>query len=687
MSTETPKQAAKRLAAAALSDGFKAEALHEYTDANGKPVFWRIRCKHPDGRKWIRPMRAQGDSYATGEPATPEAGKPLYRLPELLADTARAVWIVEGEWAADALRARGVLVTTSGAADSAAAADWQPLAGRPVVIWPDFDKAGAKYADAVAERLLALGCEVRMVQVARLGLEAKGDAVDWLALHSEGDLEALPMVQVAPKPEPARAAPEPLPSSLPPVPAFDETLLPDCVRAWCLDIAERASVPLDFAAVPAMVMLGAALGRGIAVSMKEHGGWYEHAILWGCVVGRPSSGKSPALAPARRLLDRLAKEERQAYEREFQSHLARAMVADARKSNAKDAVKAAIKKGDVAKAEALAGDLGELEAPPPEPRLTTNDATVPKVGELLNANPRGLLLYRDELAGWLASLDKEGSEGDRAFWLECWNGSGGFTVDRIGRGTIRVEACAVSILGGMQPGKLAAYVRGAVNGGFNDDGLMQRFQLAVYPDQPRNWRFTDCPSRPESEAAAWAAMQRLRNLNPDDVGAWRAPDCEVPYLPIDAEGRALLVEWMEALMTRLRADTEPEWMESHLSKYRSLAGRLALLLHLADGNSGPIPADTLARALDWCSYLESHARRIYAPAMDGGVTAAHALLSKRGELPEPFTLRDVYRKGWAGLGKAEAAEAAEVLAEYGHLLGELVETGGRPSVEYRWGAA
>lgn len=57
LKTETAKEAARRLSVSAMRDGFKAQALHEYRDAAGLPVYWRIRCKHPGtGEKWIRPM-------------------------------------------------------------------------------------------------------------------------------------------------------------------------------------------------------------------------------------------------------------------------------------------------------------------------------------------------------------------------------------------------------------------------------------------------------------------------------------------------------------------------------------------------------------------------------------------------------------------------------------------------------
>ena len=51
------------------------------------------------------------------------------------------------------------------------------------------------------------------------------------------------------------------------------------------------------------------------------------------------------------------------------------------------------------------------------------------------------------------TLDRAGREGERAFCLQAWNGDTGHTIDRIGRGTIHVEACCMSMLGGIQPGR------------------------------------------------------------------------------------------------------------------------------------------------------------------------------------------------------------------------------------------
>ncbi len=681
---ETPKDAARRLAAGAMRDGFKPTALHEYHNADGTPAYWRIRCKHPKGDKWIRPMRWNGHGYEIGEPQFPN-GKPLYRLPELLAaDHAEPVFIVEGEACADALAKLGLTATTSGGATSVDGADWSSLRGRKVTIWPDNDTPGAEYAaDVIAK---CDKCDVRLIAPDIVqGLPDGGDVVDWLAAHPASTADDIRALATVEPPIPQRIEPTPLPDPLPRVPAFDAALLPDAVRTWCEDAAEGLQVPLDFLAVPAMVALAGAIGRSIGLAMKRNDRWLERPLLWGCVIGRPSSGKSPALNPARRMLERLARVERDAYESALRDYEARALVAEAGKSNAKDAIKAALKRNDSTAARSAADSALFAEEPPSEPRIVTNDATVEKLGELLNQNPRGLVQFRDELAGWLASLDREGREGDRAFWLECWNGHGAFTVDRIGRGTVHIDACAMSLLGGMQPGKLAEYVRGVVRGGFADDGLIQRLQLAVYPDLPASWRYTDRAPDPHAEAHAWETFKRLRQLDPVAVGAESAPWADVPFIRFDDEAQALLIEWIEPHMQRLREGSEPPWIESHLAKYQSLVGRLALVLHLADGHNGAVSADTLAKALDWCAYLEGHARRIYAPATDGGLSGAHLILKRRAELGERFTARDLYRRGWSGLADPDAAQAAvDVLLEYGHLISIEVETGGRPTIAYGW---
>jgi hypothetical protein len=475
-----------------------------------------------------------------------------------------------------------------------------------------------------------------------------------------------------------------LPDPLPAVPELDPALIPAALRPWVADIADGMQVAVEFVAVPVIVACAGVIGRQVGIALKQNERWIERCILWGAVIGRPSSGKSPALRPAQRMLTRLESERRDAWQKEVRSAEVNSDLLREERALARKTAQASLKAGDRKAARDALDALEDSDEAPPEPRIVVNDCTIEKLGEILNGNPRGLVQFRDELAGWLASLDRDGREGDRGFWLEGWNGVGPYTCDRIGRGTVRIEAPAVSILGGVQPGKLAEYVRGAVKGGLGDDGLLQRFQMAVYPDVPPSWRYVDRAPEPSAELSAWNVFSRLDRLDPQLIGAEQHPAVDVPYLRLSPDAQALFVEFQTALMLRLREGREPPHMESHLAKYPALAGRLALTLHLIDHNRGPVEIEALAAALDWCEYLEPHARRIYAPATDNGISAAHLLAKRRGDLPAQFTARDIYRKGWSGLDRDSVEGALEVLVEYGHLAEFDLDTGGRPTSTYVW---
>ena len=206
---ETPQEAAGRLSASMVAKGYTPPALHPYCDAAGRALFYRMRLKHPNGDKWIRPMHHDGCTFVLGEPPAPKAGKPLYRLPELLANDG-PVYVVEGEACADSLAACGVIATTSGSADSADAADWSHLRGRDVVIWRDNDEAGERYARAVTAKLQGVAASVEWIDLDPLALPNHGDCVDWLALNTHataGDVLALARASLPEPPPPSDTAP------------------------------------------------------------------------------------------------------------------------------------------------------------------------------------------------------------------------------------------------------------------------------------------------------------------------------------------------------------------------------------------------------------------------------------------------------------------------------------------------
>jgi putative DNA primase/helicase len=482
--------------------------------------------------------------------------------------------------------------------------------------------------------------------------------------------------------------PTPLPNALPSVDPFDAELLPQALRSWVMDIAYRMQCPPDFPAVAALVALSSLIGARAVIQPKAKDDWQVVPNLWGAVVGRPGVKKSPALSEALKPLHRLQQREFELWQAAHEAWQLDCKVAEMQEEGNQKKAKGIASK-DPAGARAL---LAPVDAPaePLARRYIVNDATVEKLGELMQQTPWGTLSYRDELYGLLTSLDKQGQEGSRAFYLQSYDGNQGYTFDRIGRGTVHIPRVCLAMIGGIQPGRLQEYVRGAVAGGSADDGLLQRFGLLVWPDTVGEFVHVDQWPDTPARQAAWAVFERLAELQP-------ANDTEPAVWRFDEAAQALFVEWLVPFEIEIRGDDLHPAMVSHLSKYRKLIPALALLFALIDtpDSGGVIHERELVRALSWGEFLRPHANRLYAAAVMPETTDAASLLAKikgsklvdrDGVILDSFTPRQIAVKGWAGLGTPDAVrKAADLLADFDHVRRDVLQsgaTGGRPSDRY-----
>lgn len=520
-------------------------------------------------------------------------------------------------------------------------------------------------------------------------------ATDFNDLHQLAGLEAVRIAIEAASPT-TRAStgddwPDPvqLPDALTPVMPFDPDLLPLALRGWVADGAHRMQCPPDFMAVGAVVALSSLIGARAVVAPKERDTWRVVPNLWGLIVGRPGVMKSPALSEAMQPLNRLESNERAQWQAAHE-----AWAVDSKMSDMANEAREKQARVLVTKDPAAARELLTPTDRPSEPtmrRFVVNDATVEKLGEILTVNPWGLLVFRDELHGLLCSMDKQGQEGARGFYLTGYDGNQGHAVDRIGRGESYISRVCIAMLGGTQPGKVQRYVRDAVAGGAGDDGLLQRFGLAVWPDVDREFKYVNQWPDTPAKQTAWTVFERLAALQPDtdtDPQEWR----------FSCEAQALFVEWLVPFETEIRGDDLHPALVSHLAKYRKLVPALALIFALVDtpDSGGEIHVQELIRALAWSEYLRSHAERLYAAAVIPETGGAEALLSKikagklrdgDGVLLETFEPWKVAVKHWAGLGTPDAVrKAAELLEGHGWLKRDDVASGvkgGRPSERYR----
>jgi len=529
-------------------------------------------------------------------------------------------------------------------------------------------------------------------QIAQRQQESGKPPSDFNDLHQLAGLAGLEEVakQIKTAAQPAKQEasadwPEPMPlPKLPPVPDFPFEILPNDLAPMVRDAAQRAKFRPDFAAVAAMAALGSVIGRKLGIRLKQRDDWTEYANVWGGIIGQPSALKSPAMREGMRQLKALQINADKHFAEEMETYAAQKMDYDLRKNARKKAAAKALEKDADASI-----DLGELREPPvPIPRTYwTSNVNEASLGVLLEQNPNGVLIERDELSSLMVSLEDDAKADLRGLLLSGWSGKEGYRFDRIGRGVTTLDKFAVSVFGGIQPGPLAGYVRSAFSGE-RADGLLQRFQLLVWPD-PEAFAYVDRYPEKTAKEMARALFERADGL---DVLAMRLgfnDDGEPPVIHLSSEAQQRFIEWYEAFM-RERRSLESNGGESaaigaHFGKYPGLLGKLALILHVADDpEANAVSERTLIKALAWLDYLTPHARRIYHAVEHPETGAAELLLARvqRGEVPASFKAWEISRKGWHGLGDREAVKkACRLLFEYGWLI-ELDAggaTGGRPA--------
>lgn len=477
--------------------------------------------------------------------------------------------------------------------------------------------------------------------------------------------------------------------SLPDVEQFDKELLPNSLQGWVVDVHERVQCPMDYLAVGVMIGLAGLVGRKVGIHPKQYDDWLVIPNLWGALVGRPSTMKTAALNEVLSPVYEIESREKEQYLLKQREYKVNSWTHEAQLKNIEAQMKKATRVNGLSDEDLLIIKntyskyiQQKDENPPPTlKRVVVNDVTVEALGERLNENSNGLILFRDELTGWIKSQDKEDKANDRSFYLECFNGSGSYIFDRIGRGTVEVQSTTLSIVGGIQPSKLEHYVNQAISMGIGDDGFLQRFQLLVFPDCSNTWENVDRTPDKAAKDLAWNVYETMHSMLPK-----RTDDNKVVGLRFSLDAQALFDEWRAALEAEVRQNDIHPAVESHLVKYRSLIPTLALILNLADEpEAKEVSKEYLMKAIKWGEYLKSHSLRLYGGFLDQSVINAELIFNRRSKLKSKFNVRDVRNKGWGGLTSTpQIKEAILVLLEHNYLIEEELSNGGRPTISYRW---
>jgi hypothetical protein len=450
---------------------------------------------------------------------------------------------------------------------------------------------------------------------------------------------------------------------------FPVDVLPGLLAEYVKQAAESIGCDETMVVNPLLAGIAGAIGNTRQVVLKSD--WDEPCILWAMSIAHSGDRKSPPFRKVKAFFNGVEQQSQEAYNDALKEY---------RKQHAHF-------KSDLAKW--MKKQAGEPPDEPPEPikeRHVIGDTTAEAVPWCLVDNPRGLILMRDELAGWFHSFGQyKNGDADSPFWLECYE-AGSYPVDRRGvKKPAHIPRCSVSVTGTIQAGTMRRFLHDRVA---VENGMLQRFLLSWPPERQIGW------SDAVIDADLMKAVQTMFNdllaldfyidsnekQHPENV--YLTPESEMMFIDIANQ------------YAREKTGCHPD-LKSYWSKTPGRIARIALLHHLvrcaAGENIHPCQIDThsMQSAITIGRWYANEASRVYTLLGCG---------SETGEARERREILDVLRElgGTASiseitvkLSKFRGEEGREKLEKIlrqevskGRMKSETVNTGGKPKVVF-----
>jgi uncharacterized protein DUF3987 len=530
------------------------KSVYDYVDENGNRLFQALRFEPVNAAKQFR--------QRTGPDQEKWSIKDVrivpFRLPELIEDIAagHVIFIVEGEKDVNTLRSQGVPATCN----PMGAGKWWPefneiLRGADIVICGDNDEPGRGHVALVAKNLHGIAKRLRVLDLKQFWpqIEESDDVSDWFT-RGGGTVERLWKIveqlkdrqptktdgNSTPKPKQSQFEDDPVDlwNSFEP-PPLPRHLLPKEIESYAFTMSETMGVDPAWIAMSALTVCAAAIHDSIKLRMKKHSAdWHESARIWCGGVGSPATMKSPAMAATAKPLRKLDAELLRQYQ--YAKNIYKKLSAEERKG---------------------------VEQPV-QRRLCLEDVTIESAQEVLSGSPGGVLLYQDELSGWLGGMDKysgRGANKDRGFWLQSWNG-GPATWNRIGRGEGIIPNLSACLLGGVQPDVIRKFAMDSY-----DDGFLQRMLLIMLRPAVIG---QDVP-KPAVADRYDNLIKRLTELS----APWENFSRKPMALRFDAEAQQVRNELEHRHLELMQLEAINKKLASHIGKYNGYFGRLCVLWH------------------------------------------------------------------------------------------------------------
>jgi len=339
---------------------------------------------------------------------------------------------------------------------------------------------------------------------------------------------------------------------------FPIDVFPEDIQILFKKLNESLNYNYDVMAVTFMSIISTINGNKVKLKVKE--GWISTTTFWFCVVGRSGSMKSPPIKFMLKPLRNIDDNNFDIYEKQNSEYLS----------------------------ELRNDDIKNKSKKPKFQQNIISDITLEGLYRAWNDNSVGMLMFRDELMGWLNQMNSYRKGSDKECWLEMYDNNS-FSVNRATQDVKMVKEPFINVLGGVQPEIIKQLD--------TDNGLFQRILFTKELTQIHSINDNEL----NKEYANWYytyienCFSLFREMD-SNIILTLPKDCLDEFIKYDSE-----------YLIKIQNDENTnEVVRALISKLKTYIPRFALCLFVIDfslNNSVELNIEHMKRAIRICDYF------------------------------------------------------------------------------------
>lgn len=398
-------------------------------------------------------------------------------------------------------------------------------------------------------------------------------------------------------------------------PSFPLEVFPTAIRHIIESLHKYENFHPDFSAASFLTVFASAMGNTWSVRFMT--GWVSRPIIYMVLVGSPSCGKTPPLQQAVAPLLKLDGKYDSVYCKEMEAYRRwERMSAKQREKHS----------------------LPEDMKMPQRKCHVVVDSTVEAMIAAMRDNPRGVLIYKDEIDSLLSNFNRYNGS-DESYFLSLFSGTPFKYSRKSNNEHIFLSNPYCSIIGSTQPGRLSEQFGGKrlVN------GFSSRF-LKVYPEinEMPSWSDAIMPYKILEE---WESIIRKAvSINPPIDQEGKANSIELTF---SRDAKQRVIQWKDEVNNKAYSETESDAVRALCGKLETYLIRFCLIIQVMHSICGESAMDEIElKSAELATKLTEYFRNMESritPEIDTGMLD-NRFTELLGNLRDSFTTSEAVRE-------------------------------------------